>query len=225
MLERSNDQIDDIPTPVKEQRTIRVDHWIELLSAAMLALATVATAWCGYQSALWNGEQIQHLANVSAADVRAVRFASAVDQKIGLHVGLFGQWAAADSTNNTILADFLFNHFPEPLKAASVAWLETDPYTNLKAPATPFNMPEYVLVENTALADWDARSAAESNAANKASGISNRYLLFTIIFASVLFFSGISGKFRSQVLDIAVLVLGVLAFLAGVIILFSTPAL
>jgi hypothetical protein len=36
----------------------------EIVSAALLAAATVASAWCGYQAALWNGEQTRPGATV-----------------------------------------------------------------------------------------------------------------------------------------------------------------
>lgn len=34
----------------------RFDRWVEFISAVILALATVGTAWCGYQAARWGGE-------------------------------------------------------------------------------------------------------------------------------------------------------------------------
>ena len=66
-------------------------------------------------------------------------------QRNAVHVHLFVQWVAAGSTGNTWLADFLFKRFPEPLKSATVAWQATHPLTNPSAPASPFDMPEYVL--------------------------------------------------------------------------------
>jgi hypothetical protein len=44
---------------------------------------------------------------------------------------------------------------------------------------------------------------AESAAAIRASDFSDRYLVFTIIFASVLFFAGISGKFTWWAVDVS----------------------
>ena len=55
--------------------------------------------------------------------------------------------------------------------------------------------------------------------------LANRYLLFTIIYASVLFFAGISGKFRWQAVDLTVLMLGALTLLAGVATMIASPRL
>jgi hypothetical protein len=210
-------------SPPETPGVARLYRRVELLSAIMLSLATIATAWSGYQSARWGGERTRRAAEASAAIVKTGQFANLAEQKAGLHVNLFGQWAAAVSTGNQALADFLFDRFPEPLKTATVAWRATQPLTNPSAPATPFEMPEYALAENAEAQRWEAISAAESDAAEHANDISDRYLLFTIIFASVLFFGGISGKFRWQVIDVAVLAFGALALLAGLAVLFSTP--
>ncbi len=51
----------------------------------------------------------------------------------------------------------------------------------------------------------------------------NRYLLFTITYASVLFLAGISGKFKWPALDLTVLVLGAVTLLAGVAIMIALP--
>jgi hypothetical protein len=32
------------------------DRWLELVSTVLLAVATVATAWSGYQASRWHGE-------------------------------------------------------------------------------------------------------------------------------------------------------------------------
>lgn len=209
--------------PPKEPRAERLYRWVEVLSAAMLALATIGTAWSAYQSARWNGDQTRHLGRVAAANIKVAKFTNLAEQKIGLHTSMFGQWAAAVGAGNQTLADFLFKRFPEPLKTATISWRATQPLTNPAAPATPFDMPEYVLVEPAEAQRWEATSVVETEAADRANEISDRYLLFTIIFASVLFFGGISGKFRWRVLDVAVLVLGALTLFAGVVIVFSSP--
>jgi hypothetical protein len=47
------------------------EHWMEIASAILLALATVATAWCAYQSTLWAGVQTFRLAAAGKADRQA----------------------------------------------------------------------------------------------------------------------------------------------------------
>jgi hypothetical protein len=207
----------------EERRAARLRQLNDLLSATLMAVATIATAWCGYQSASWGGDQTVHEGRSSTAVVRAGEFNNLALQKQSLHVNIFGQWAAAVSTDNTRLSEFLLARFPEPLKTATTAWRATDPLNDAAAPATPFDMPEYVLRERAEADRWEQIAIDESAAADRASEYSDRYLVFTIIFASVLFFAGISGKFNSKIVDVIVLVLGALTLLIGLGITLATP--
>ena len=208
-----------------DRRSTGVYRWVEILSAVELSLASIGTAWSGFQSSRWGGEQTGHSQRASTAIIRSAKCTDLAEQRQSLHVSIFGQWAGATSTGNTALATFLFERFPDPLKSASVAWLATDPLTNPSAPATPFNMPQYVLTERTEADRWEAVAEEAAAEAGTASEHSDRYLMFTIVFATVLFFGGISGKFSWLVIDIAALVLGVVALLAGVLVLATLPVL
>jgi hypothetical protein len=77
---------------------------------------------------------------------------------------------------------------------------------------------------STAAGAWRAMSPLTNPEAPKHSNqMATRYLLFTIIYASVLFFAGITGKFRWPVVDVAVLVLGALTLVTGVTIMLGAP--
>jgi hypothetical protein len=201
----------------------RTSQMIDLASATLMAAATVATAWCGYQSALWGGEEVEHNLQASSAIVRAGKFANLAEQKMALHTNLFFQWTEAITKNNATQAGFLFDRLPDPLKAATAAWRATKPFSNPDAPATPFDTPEYALAETAEAARWEDVVIAESTAAIRASHFSDRYLLFTIIFASVLFFAGISGKFSWRAVDVTVLALGILTLMMGLLIMLALP--
>ena len=96
------------------RRSAYVYRRVELLAAVVLALATVGTAWSGYQSALWGSDQAVHGQRASKATIRAAHFTDLGEQKFSLHASLFGQWVAAASSGNTALADFLLDRFPDP---------------------------------------------------------------------------------------------------------------
>jgi hypothetical protein len=218
MMDRETDS-----PPPSRRRTRRIGRWIDLLSAAVMASATVATAWSAYQSAVWNSQEATHRSQSTAAIVRVGKFSNLALQRTSVHVNLFVHWASAVNKGDTRMADFLFARFPEPLKAATLTWRAAGPLTRLNGPASPFDMPEYVLPERSAADSWEEIANQESIVANRASEHSNSYLLFTTIFASALFFAGISGKIRSQVLDVAVLGLGGLTLLAGVVVMLLSP--
>lgn len=201
----------------------RFDRWVEFIAAIVLSLATVATAWAGYQATLWGGEQTRHMAVATAANVQSAQQTNAAQQRLGLQATLFVQWATAISEENQDLADFLYQRFPKELKVATDAWIATQPLKNPDAPATPFEMAEYALPETARAAELRQQAESESGLANAANEVSDRYVLLTVIFASVLFFGGISGKFQSKAIDLAMLVLAGLVFLVGLGILVTYP--
>ncbi len=72
-------------------------------------------------------------------------------------------------------------------------------------------------------AAWAAEATVQWEQAETADQIADRYVLLTVLFASVLFFAGIAGKFQSRLIDIAMLALGLLVLLAGVAIALTYP--
>ena len=204
---------------------VRVRQWMDLLSALLMAGATVATAYSAYQSSLWNGEFALHKARSTTAVIRVGKLSNLALQRTSVHVNLFVHWITAVHKGDNRMADFLFVRFPEPLKTAAGAWRATSPLTNPEAPQSPFDMPEYVLQERIEADRWEGVAQEESARGEHAGEMANRYLLFTIIYASVLFFAGISGKFRWQAMDLTVLVLGAMTLLIGVAVMIASPRL
>ena len=183
----------------------------------------MATAWAGYQASLWGGDQSVHMAKATAANVQAAQKSNEAMQVGSLHAGLFVAWATAISEENTKLSDFLYQRFPPTLKTATDAWMATKPLQNPDAPRSPFVMPEYVLPQTAEADALQQQSVAESALAAAANDTSDHYVLLTVIFASVLFFGGISGKFQSQAIDLAMLVIATLVFLIGLGVLATFP--
>jgi len=201
------------------------DRWIEFLSAVVLALATVMTAWCGYEAAQWDGEQANFYNQATTAQVMAASKASEAMLRTSTQVGLFVEYAAAISTENQGLADFLYNRFPLVLRTATDAWLALKPLENANAPPSPFDMPEYALPEQAEATQLQATSAEMFRKANDANEISDEYVLLMVLFAMVLFFTGIAGKFQWRVIDAAMLTLGAIFFLYALFRLLNSPML
>jgi hypothetical protein len=207
----------------QEEQVSRFDRWVEFLSAVVLALATVATAWCAYQSTLWGGDETKYRAAANSATIKASQFSNAALQQASLHANLFVQWAVAYSEENELLTDFLYQRFPPALRTAMDAWIATEPLQNPQAPSSPFVMPEYQLPESDEAVRWEAEAGAMLAQAETADQTSDHYVLLTVVFASVLFFAGIAGKFQSQLIDLTMLILGLIVLLAGLVIAFTFP--
>ncbi len=210
------------PTP-DDEPVERSRQLIELLSAVLMAVATIATAWSAYQTSEWNSLTGHFTNQATTAIVRVGKFTNLELQRTSLHVTLFVPWLSAVKSDNPAKADFLLQRFPEPLKTATEAWLATNPFTNPGAPPSPFDMPEYALAEQRDVERWSEKAETAFAEAERANVIASRYMMFSIIFASVLFFGGISGKIRALTIDRMVLTLGAVTLAVGLAIMLWSP--
>ena len=216
-------QTSDLTRLKPEQDDPRFDRWIEFLSAAILALAVIGTAWCGYQDARWGGKQTESFIEALAAQQNSIQQANQAVLVQSLHVDLFVEWASAVRQEDQQLADFLFERFPPDLKRATEAWLTLEPETNPNAPPSPFAMPEYILEHSEESEKLAIMADGFFEQATQANLTSDNYVLLTVIFASVLFFGGISGKFQYRVIDLTMLILAFVLFTVGVTVMLRYP--
>jgi len=201
----------------------RFDRWVEFLGALVLAIATVATAWTAYQAALWGGDESKFYFEASAAQVDAAHLESLATQQTGVQTGLFVEYTVAQSAGDEALAEFLYQRFPPELKTATDAWLATDPLNNPAAPPSPFDMLEYELPELEEAERLSELATAKFEEAAEADEYADEYILLTVIFATVLFFSGIAGKFQWRIIDGLVLGMGFVVLVVGLVMLAQMP--
>jgi hypothetical protein len=197
---------------------------LELVSALLLAAATIATAWSAYQSRQWTGEQAQNTSKATAQRIAENRFAALANRQVQIDVAAFIQWLDARAQGRPRLATFYRQRFRPEFKPAFAAWLATRPFTNRSAPPTPFAMPQYRLAAD-AKADGLERSAARSSERSKeANQRADNYLLAVVLLATALFFAGISTKLETTGIRAAILGSGCLIFVGVVIWLATFPA-
>src|SRR5262249_31217014 len=137
-------------------------------------------------------------------------------------VATFIAWVDAYSTGHTELSAFYFRRFREDFKPAVNAWIATRPLKNPKAPLTPFAMPQY---RSAALAEADALEAKGNADAARAKLYverAGRYVLCVVLFATSLFFAGISTRLPGSSRTV-VLALGWIVFLGTVAWLTTFP--
>src|SRR5438132_13346409 len=89
-----------IPDTLEKHETSR---WLDIGSAIVLALATIASAWCGYQSALWSGVQTFRLAAVSTAGREAAAQSMKALELRGLDASMFINYVEARGRGDTSL--------------------------------------------------------------------------------------------------------------------------
>ena len=194
---------------------------VEFVSALLMALATVASAWCGYKSTSWNGLQSILAGETAALRLEATRKLTLAGQEALIDITTFEQLHRALIEGRTEYAQRTLKRFRPEARVAVDAWLAADPFKNPSAPAGPFLMKEYRprLAEEAKALDQEANRKFDQ--AREANRNVDLYTMVTIMLASVLLFAGLASHFNSARVQSGVLLLGLLLFVGAVTVLIN----
>jgi hypothetical protein len=170
--------------------------WIEPVVAMLMALTTICTAWCSYESAAWTRRSNRLMNEYTALERRAALLEVQGSQALLMHGAMFMQLLAAQHAGNEKLAGFYAERFAPDVKKAYEAWLTQKPFDNPGADPHPF-VPNLYEVRGTVEAAVARATAVQLVTEARAAGnLSGQYLANTVLFATVLFFAGTAGKFE-----------------------------
>ncbi len=195
---------------------------IEGISWALLAAATVGSAWCAYQSSLWSGEQTRTLARASVAQFESSRLTTVANRNMTVDAATFVDYVSAELHHDAKVAGFLRSHARPEFKPALDAWIADEAAGRSIAP-NPFQYPQYKLSDQEKAKALDARAAVDIGKANEANGYSDSYVMHTVIFALALFFLGATSETRRGGIRKAVLIFGALLFFLTVLSVARLP--
>jgi hypothetical protein len=172
--------------------------WVEPVAAVLMALTTLGTAWCSYESAAWTRQSNRLLNEFNSLERRAGSLSMQGMQSATIHVAMFMQLLAARQAGDEKLANFYADRFPPDVRKAYDAWLAEKPFENPKADPHPFVPNLYELRGAREAAEATDKAASKVKEARAAGSLSGRYLANTVLFATVLFFAGTSSKFEQR---------------------------
>lgn len=206
-------------TRVRSRREINTD----VVAAIVLSVVTILTAWSAFKASKWGGVMSIRFSEAGAARTRSAQAAARANTKQAVDVGLFVDYAAAVSAGDDRLAGFLEERFRDEFRPAFEAWRALDPLNNPDAPATPFEMDEYSIAETAESQELQETADLRARHARDANQRGDNYTLLTVLFASVLFFAGISTKFEGRRVQQALIGLAVVLTIVGVGFLLTFP--
>jgi len=172
--------------------------WVEPIVALLMALTTVGTAWCSYQSAAWTRRSNRLMNEFNALERKAGLLSIQGIQQATIHTTMFMQMLAAQQAGNEKLANFYVERFPPDARKAYDTWLAERPFENPNADPHPFVPKLYEVPGTREAAEANAKAASSQQEAGRAGNVSGQYLANTVLFATVLFFASASGKFEQR---------------------------
>jgi hypothetical protein len=189
----------------QEQAERRLERWhelVEILEVVILAVVAIATAWSGYQAAKWDGRQ-----TVLYGQANRDRFAASADatfggQRLLADSSMFSGWLQARATGDAQLQDLYVRRFSPEYRTAFDAWLGTNPFTNLQAPAGPGFMTEYHNPSMDEATRLNEQANATFDEGTHAGERAEDYVRDTVLFASVLFLVAVAQRFKDRAVRI-----------------------
>lgn len=172
--------------------------WVEPVTAVLMALATLSTAWCSYQSAAFTRRANRLMNDYNALERRAGVLTLQGMQSATIHIAMFMQVLGARQAGDEKLASFYVDRLPPDARQAYEAWILQKPFENPQAASHPF-VPELYQVRGTReAAEASEKAAHHLQESRNAGNVSGQYLANTVLFATVLFFASASGKFEQR---------------------------
>jgi hypothetical protein len=204
----------------------RFKRRVEIVEAVVLSLSILGTAWCAYQSTLWSGIQTFRLADANGRGRLAMQEQVLADQQRVLDGNIMLHFVEAVIENKPKVVEFYLQRARPELRAALQAWHDTKPWENPNAPLHPGATAEYLALHaRTAEPSQRLRVEADQKMeeAGHANQTSDRYVMQTVLFASVLCFVGIASKFETLLVRIGLVSFASLIFLVTVALLLGLP--
>jgi len=198
--------------------------WIEPVVVVVMALTTMCTAWCSYQSAAWTRRSNRLLNEYNALERRAALLDVQGNQALIVHSSMFMQLLAAQELGNEKLVSFYVERFPPEARKAYDAWLAQKPFENRAADSHPFVPNLYQVRGTEEAAAARAEAVRQLGAARAAGERSGQFLANTVLFATVLFFAGTAGKFEQPRVRFAAAIFAVAVFAFATLRMLLMPA-
>jgi hypothetical protein len=198
-------------------------RWLEPASAILMALVTLSTAWCSFESSKWSGQSSDFATSAARLEHKSDMLRLEDNQIASIQVKLFTDYLTAKMDGNDKRAQFYADRFPPELRAAYDRWMEQKPFENPKADPHPF-VPGLYKTRFAEEIQKTATSAEGDGAEAKRTGnFAARYLSNTVLFAMVLFFAGTSARFDQRYVRLASFFFAVAVFLFAVSRLLMLP--
>jgi len=196
-----------------EQRSVSessAHEALEIIAAIVIAIVAIATAWSGYEAALWTGHQTELYGVANKLRVQAEGIATIADQERLYNASTVVEWLKAKANGQERLVDILERRILPEFRPAFEAWKKTDPLNNPRAPAGPFFMNGYRSAKSEEAARLNVQAAETFEQGNGAARHSNEYVQVTVALATVLLLIALTQRFKAHRIRIGLAVLAAL---------------
>jgi hypothetical protein len=196
---------------------------LEIGEAVLLAIIAIATAWSGYQAALWTGQQAELYGQASKLRVQAEGAAAFANQERLYNASTVVEWLKAEAHGDKKLADLFERRFLPEFRPAFEVWKKTDPLNNPNAPAGPQLMAEYRSSKTAEAAKLNDQATEVFEQGTRDRERSDQYVRATVALATVLLLIAIGQRFKTRNVRIGLLTIALLLLCFPVYHILTLP--
>jgi hypothetical protein len=180
---------------------------LEIVEALVLAVVAIATAWSGYQAALWTGHEEELYGQASKLRVQAEGTATMANQERLYNASVVVEWLKAEARADGKLAELFERRLLPEFRPAFEAWKKTDPLHNPDAPPGPSLMPQYRSSKTEEASQLNDKATKIFDQGTLARRHSDEYVRVTVTLATVLLLMAISQRFKTSSVRIGLAIL------------------
>jgi len=211
------------PSTAPDRDPAEKRKWVEPVAALLMALATLSTAWCSFESAAWTRKSNRLMNEFNTLERKAGVLTIQGMQQTTIHTAMFMQALSAHQAGNDKLVNFYVERFPPELRKAYDTWIAQKPFENPNADPHPFISKLYLTPGTREAAEATAKAAINQKEAGLAGSISGQYLANTVLFAAVLFFANAASRFKQRRVRVVAFGFAVAVFLFAVVRTLMLP--
>jgi hypothetical protein len=191
----------DVAHHLSEHRkpSATVEHEIlEIVEALVLAVVAIATAWSGYQAALWTGNQSELYGLAGRLRVQAEAATITANQERLYNAATVAEWLKAEAQGQKQLAEVFERRLLPDFRPAFEVWKQTDPIRDPNAPASPESMTNFRSPKTEEAAKLNQHATETFEQGMAAALHSDAYVRVTVTLATVLLLMAISQRFKTH---------------------------
>jgi hypothetical protein len=194
----------------------RRDRILEFAAVFLMAIATVGIAWSGYQAAAWSGAQARSYAQSNSEHEHATQTSALGGQERLEDLEDFNRWLEATAKGDATLASLYLRRFRPEFRTAFDAWITHEPLRRADAPPSPLFVDEYQPKHEVQTRRLEHEAAQHFERGKAQTQNADDYVFNTVLLAAVLFFGGISLRFRWSLMREVVLLIGAVFLVVGI---------
>jgi hypothetical protein len=199
------------------------DRFLEFAAVFLMAFATVGIAWSGYQAAAWSGAQAESYASSNSEHEHATQTGARGGQERLEDLEDFNRWLEATAKGDTTLASLYLRRFRPEFREAFDAWIAHEPLSRQDAPPSPLFVEEYQPKHEVQTRRLEHQAEQHFEQGKTQTRNADDYVFNTVLLAAVLFFGGISLRFRWSLMREVVLGIGAIFLVVGIIETVGLP--